>query len=87
MVFLRPLGMRDSRQGLLLTNSKYDYLRELQIQSRREESYLLPDEPAPLLPEFDSQLELPPAYKELPDQDQGLFRDSDLEPLRPQDVE
>jgi general secretion pathway protein D len=87
MVFLRPLVMRDSRQGLLLTNSKYDYLRELQIQSRREESYLLPDEPAPLLPEFDSQLELPPAYKELPDQDQGLFRDSDLEPLRPQDVE
>ncbi|WP_455212708.1 type II secretion system secretin GspD [Kaarinaea lacus] len=87
MVFLRPLVMRDSRQGLLLTNDKYNYLRELQLQSRSEESYLLPDEPAPLLPEFDSQLELPPAYKDLPDQDQGLFRDSDLEPMRPQEVE
>ena len=87
MVFLRPVVMRDSRQGLLLTNSKYDYLRQLQIQSREEESYLLPDEPAPLLPEFDSQLELPPAYKNLPDKDQGLFQDSDLEPMRPQEVE
>jgi len=87
MVFLRPLVMRDARQGLLLTNSKYDYLRELQMQSRSEGSYLLPDEPAPLLPEFDSQLELPPAYKDMPDKDQGLFRDSDLEPLRPQDAE
>ncbi|MCG6968617.1 MAG: type II secretion system secretin GspD [Gammaproteobacteria bacterium] len=87
MVFLRPLVMRDSRQGLLLTNSKYNYLRELQMQSRSEESYLLPDEPAPLLPEFDSQLELPPAYTNLPDKDQGLFQDSDLEPMRPQEIE
>ena len=79
MVFLRPVVMRDSHQSLLLTNSKYNYLRELQTQSRSDESYLLPDEPAPLLPEFDSQLELPPAFKDLPKKDEGLFKDSDLD--------
>ncbi len=84
MVFLRPLVMRDSRQGLLLTNSKYNYIRELQLQSRESESYLLPTEPAPLLPEFDVQLELPPAYVDLPDKDQGVFRDGDLAPSKPQ---
>ena len=87
MIFLRPVVMRDARQGSLLTNSKYNYVRDLQMQSRGEQSYLLPDEPAPVLPEFDSQLELPPAYEELPNKDQGLFHDSDLEPERPQGVE
>ena len=83
MVFLRPVIMRDSRQGSLLTNSKYNFVRNLQMQSRETSSSLIPDETVPLLPEFDSQLELPPAYKDLPDKDKGLFKDSDLDRQNP----
>jgi general secretion pathway protein D len=83
MVFLRPVIMRDSRQGSILTNSKYSYIRDLQVQSRETGSSLIPDEHVPVLPEFDTQLELPPAYKDLPSKDKGLFKDSDLEPDKP----
>jgi general secretion pathway protein D len=79
MVFLRPLIMRDSRQGAILTSSKYNYIRDLQLQSRETSSSLIPGETTPLLPEFDSQLELPPAYKNLPGKDKGMFKDSDLD--------
>jgi len=83
MVFLRPVIMRDSRQGSILTNSKYNYIRDLQMQSRETSSSLLVDEPVPVLPEFDTQLELPPAYEALPDKDKGLFKDSDLDQQKP----
>lgn len=83
MVFLRPVIMRDSRQGSVLTNSKYNYIRDLQLQSRETSSSLIPNETTPVLPEFDSQLELPPAYKDLPDKDKGLFKDSDLDQGNP----
>ena len=83
MVFLRPVILRDSRQGSILTNSKYSYIRNLQLQSRESGSSLIANEPTPVLPEFDSQLELPPAYKDLPDKDKGMFQDRDLDQGNP----
>ncbi|WP_455205767.1 type II secretion system secretin GspD [Kaarinaea lacus] len=79
MVFIRPVIMRDSRQGTILTNSKYNYIRDLQTESREEGVYLLTDENPPLMPEFDTQLELPPSFKQMQEDKKKLFDDSGLE--------
>jgi general secretion pathway protein D len=78
MVFLRPLIMRDADDGLTITNSKYNYIRGLQEQVREGGVYLLTDETSPLLPDFDSQLELPPSFD---DSQKGMFEDSDLKQM------
>jgi general secretion pathway protein D len=81
MIFLRPLIMRDVQDGLTITNSKYNYIRRLQQGMQEEGVYLLTDESPPLMPEFDSQLELPPSYKETLQRNQQLFDDSDLQEM------
>ncbi|MCF6354428.1 MAG: type II secretion system secretin GspD [Candidatus Polarisedimenticolaceae bacterium] len=54
MIFLRPEIIRDRRTSLRLTNSKYDYIRNLQMNiDKNQEKWqlnLVPDNSRPLLP-------------------------------------
>ncbi len=58
MVFLRPEIIRDRRTSLRLTNSKYDYIRNLQMNidknQERWQIRLAPDKGRPLLPSLDN---------------------------------
>lgn len=64
MVFLRPVIMRDAKRGMMLTNSKYDYIRGLQSELHERGVTLMSEESTPMLPELDSFLELPPPFEE-----------------------
>ena len=64
LVFLRPVILRDAQAGMTLTNSKYKYIRDLQLEQHEKGVSLLPDETTPLLPEIETYLELPPPYEE-----------------------
>jgi len=52
MVFLRPTILRDQEQGGRITFDKYDYMRRLQIERKREGVALLPQVESPVLPEL-----------------------------------
>ena len=64
MVFLKPQILRDERDGTKLTNSKYNYIRELQKLDEERGVPLLGDENVPVLPDLESLLELPPSFEE-----------------------
>jgi len=64
MVFLRPVILRDESRAVALTNSKYKYIRDLQMEQRALGVPLMSDETAPALPDLDTYLELPPPYEE-----------------------
>ncbi|HEY5601575.1 MAG TPA: type II secretion system secretin GspD [Gammaproteobacteria bacterium] len=64
LIFLRPLILRDEASAMALTNSKYKYIRDLQVEKRKEGVPLLSDELTPMLEEMENYLELPPAFKE-----------------------
>ena len=50
MVFLRPTVIRSSEQSVNLTNNRYDFIRNAEIAGQPENSLVLPDMGAPLLP-------------------------------------
>ncbi|MDH5326065.1 MAG: type II secretion system secretin GspD [Gammaproteobacteria bacterium] len=79
MVFLRPVILRDERQGTILTNSKYTYMRNLQLQAG-EELPILAEESRPILPEFDVMMELPPSFHSLNPDAKPLFEGKTLQP-------
>jgi len=58
MIFLRPEIIRDQRTSLRLTNSKYDYIRNLQTNiDKNQEKWqlkLTPEKNRPLLPALDN---------------------------------
>lgn len=66
MIFLKPVILRNAKQGLALTQSKYDYIRDKQLFVREQGVSFLSDDELPILPKFDDYLELPPAYEESP---------------------
>ncbi len=49
MVFLHPMILRDSREGTLRSNAKYNYIRQEQIAARQRGVGLLPNEKTPVL--------------------------------------
>jgi len=57
MIFLRPEIIRDQRTSLRLTNSKYNYIRDLQKDIEKNQNKwklpLIPDNRRPLLPALD----------------------------------
>jgi len=55
MVFIRPTILRDSIQSSFETNTKYNYIRDLQQQYAEEPIQLMRDEVRPLLPEIPEQ--------------------------------
>jgi len=64
MVFLRPVILRDESRAVTLTNSKYKYIRDLQIEQQSLGVPLMSDENTPILQDLDTYLELPPPYQE-----------------------
>ncbi|RMG28249.1 MAG: type II secretion system protein GspD [Gammaproteobacteria bacterium] len=52
MVFLRPVILRDAATETRISGDKYNFMRALQLRERARGINLLPDESAPLLPEF-----------------------------------
>lgn len=52
MVFIRPTILRDNIQSSFETNTKYNYIRDLQLQQADEPVQILRDANRPLLPEL-----------------------------------
>lgn len=50
MVFLRPTVIRSSEQSVNLTGNRYDFIRNAEIAAQPENSLVLPNTGAPLLP-------------------------------------
>ncbi|MDH3507523.1 MAG: type II secretion system secretin GspD [Gammaproteobacteria bacterium] len=55
MVFIRPTILRDNIQSSFETNTKYNYIRDLQLQQADEPVQILRDADRPLLPEIPEQ--------------------------------
>jgi hypothetical protein len=53
MVFIRPKIIRDGVQTAIETNSKYNYIRDLQLQ-RDDDVQLLPNQPRLVIPPIDT---------------------------------
>ncbi|WP_455206296.1 type II secretion system secretin GspD [Kaarinaea lacus] len=64
LIFLRPVILRDEATAMALTNSKYKYIRDLQVEARKEGVPLLSGETTPMLEDMENYLELPPEFKE-----------------------
>jgi general secretion pathway protein D len=71
MVFLRPVILRDERTGTLLTNSKYNYIRDLQLMRSEKGVSLLFDENTPMLPDSEGFSDLPPPFEDGGTKDSG----------------
>ena len=80
MVFLRPEILRNGQDTFMQTNSKYEFIRKLQQQRRKEGVSLMYDNVSPILPKL--ELKLPPPYQQT-DEDinsiQGVINDSHTE--------
>jgi general secretion pathway protein D len=59
MVFLRPYILRTEQDSQGLTQSRYEYLRGAQQQSQMSHSPLLPNMPAPSVPQLELKQPLP----------------------------
>jgi len=55
MVFIRPTILRDNIQSSFETNTKYNFIRDLQLQQAEGPVRLMRDEQRPLLPEIPAQ--------------------------------
>lgn len=55
MVFLQPTILTDGIQAAHLTESKYNYIRDQQLQQREDGVSLMPDAEQPLLPTLEEQ--------------------------------
>jgi hypothetical protein len=53
MVFIKPTILRDGSEVATETNSKYNFMRNLQLQQNSGRVPLQPDEHQPLLPSID----------------------------------
>ncbi|WP_455196417.1 type II secretion system secretin GspD [Kaarinaea lacus] len=71
LIFLRPVILRDENTAMALTNSKYKYIRDLQLEARKEGVPLLSGETTPMLQDMENYLELPPEFKEPRKQDES----------------
>ncbi len=59
MVFLRPYILRSEQDSKGLTQNRYEYLRGAQQQSQMSASPLLPNMPAPMVPQLELKQPLP----------------------------
>jgi len=71
LIFLRPVILRDENSAMALTNSKYKYIRDLQLEERKKGVPLLSGETSPMLQDMENYLELPPEFKEPRKQDES----------------
>jgi general secretion pathway protein D len=54
MIFLRPIIVTDAKASSLLTQDRYDGIRNLQENTQPTSNWILPNTGAPLLPAFES---------------------------------
>ncbi|MBL1259097.1 MAG: type II secretion system secretin GspD [Thiotrichaceae bacterium] len=64
MIFLHPTIIRDAAMSARLTNSKYSYQRERQMQVREKGLLMLPKEASPVMPTMQNVLALPPVFEQ-----------------------
>lgn len=64
LIFLRPVILRDEARAMALTNSKYKYIRDLQLEERKEGVPLLSGESTPMLKDMENYLDLPPVFQQ-----------------------
>jgi len=64
MVFLKPTIMRTAEQGMALTNSKYNYIRNVQKNFNDEAVQLWLSGEPPELSDFESYSKLPPPFED-----------------------
>jgi general secretion pathway protein D len=60
MVFLQTTILRDEMMMNRLTGSKYNYIRDIQLDVREKGLLMMPKEEAPVMPALDDLLALPP---------------------------
>jgi general secretion pathway protein D len=77
IVFIRPKILRDGSQAAVETNSKYDYLRQMQIERNGGKATLLPQDRQPTLPELPPYV---PPPKEETDSDKPPGASGDAAP-------
>ena len=64
MVFLRPTIVRDGMTMNKISHRKYNYIRAEQLKRQQEGVSLMPHSQTPSLPEWNSELSLPPSFEE-----------------------
>lgn len=69
MVFIHPTLIHDQNDAFAETNSKYNFLRNLQMNINHGKASLLPFEKQPILPELPADTKLPPAVANPADAD------------------
>lgn len=62
MVFIHPTILRSERDSLAIVGDKYNYMRERQLAVRERGVNLMSNDSAPLLPEWNDFLALPPPF-------------------------
>ncbi|MBI3771845.1 MAG: type II secretion system secretin GspD [Gammaproteobacteria bacterium] len=63
MVFIRPVIMRDAAVTTRMTAGKYNYIRGQQVTARERGVGLMDDKEAPVMPELQEFVELPPPFE------------------------
>ena len=77
MCCLRPTIVRDGISMNKLSHSKYNFIRGEQHKQKEDGIDLMPLEDAPILPEWDDALVLPPTYEEYLKQQNANERNDD----------
>lgn len=62
MVFIHPTILRGERDSLAIVGNKYSFMRDRQLAVRERGVRLMSDDSAPLLPEWNDFLALPPPF-------------------------
>ncbi len=62
MVFLRPVIIRDAATAADMTQAKYTYIRDRQVDAQNRQDSMLPDA-RPILPDWNYLLSLPPPFE------------------------
>jgi general secretion pathway protein D len=92
MVFIHPVILRDGAVTNNYTNSKYNYIRALQMQQDEDGVNLLPDKRHPVLPVMEEFSSVPGVTPVLPRIDElstvpGTGADAGAEPATPVGVD
>lgn len=64
MIFIRPTIIRDGVTMNKISQRKYEYIRSEQLKQQSEGIPLMPFQQAPVLPNWDETLSLPPKFEE-----------------------
>ena len=86
MVFLKPTIMRTAEQGMALTNSKYNYIRDVQRNFNENAVQLWLEGDPPEMADMESLRKLPPPFEEAQKNKKSLFDNGDFSEGQPEAV-